>query len=111
MESTSGERLDSGTPPNGASSIEPMFNFRSLAAVIGDEEKNGASSEHVEGTVHGPEAEDSAILAESKSQLSFSSNQDEIEPVRSKSDILGPKELEMKSFEITRRTREAETIS
>ena len=113
MESTSGERLDSGTPPTGTSSIEPMFNFRSLAAVIGDEEKNGASSEHFEGTVHGPEVENSAILAESKSPLSFSSNPYEIKPVRSKSssDILGPKELEMKSVEITGPTRDAETVT
>lgn len=37
----------SGTPPGGGAGIEPMFNFRSLAAMIGDEEKGGGSA-HVE---------------------------------------------------------------
>ena len=39
-----------GTPPGGGAGIEPMFNFRSLAAMIGDEEKgNGPSHfEHLE---------------------------------------------------------------
>ena len=37
----------SSTPPGGGAGIEPMFNFRSLAAMIGDEEK-GDGSTHVE---------------------------------------------------------------
>ena len=38
----------SGTPPGGGAETEPMFNFRSLAAMIGDEEKVEDQSEHVE---------------------------------------------------------------
>lgn len=39
----------SGTPPGGGDGTEPMFNFRSLAAMIGDNEK-GESSLHVDDT-------------------------------------------------------------
>jgi hypothetical protein len=39
--------LRSETPPGGGAGTEPMFNFRSLAAVIGDEDK-----EHAAGSVH-----------------------------------------------------------
>lgn len=39
----------SGTPPGGGAGVEPMFNFRSLAAMVGDDEKAEASHvEHVE---------------------------------------------------------------
>lgn len=31
----------SGTPPGGGAGLEPMFNFRSLAAMVGDDEKHG----------------------------------------------------------------------
>ena len=44
--STHGAFPGSNTPP-GSSSLEPMFNFRSLAAMIGDEDKTGDSS-HLE---------------------------------------------------------------
>lgn len=37
----------SGTPSNGAG-LEPMFNFRSLAAMIGDEDKGRNTGEHLE---------------------------------------------------------------
>lgn len=37
----------SSTPP-GSSSLEPMFNFRSLAAMIGDEDKANGDPAHVE---------------------------------------------------------------
>ncbi|KAH0551617.1 hypothetical protein GP486_007166 [Trichoglossum hirsutum] len=37
----------SATPPGGGAGAEPMFNFRSLAAVIGDEEKE-AEAHHIE---------------------------------------------------------------
>lgn len=35
------DTLLSGTPPGGGAGMEPMFNFRSLAAMVGDEEKPG----------------------------------------------------------------------
>lgn len=37
------ENTISGTPPGGGAGVEPMFNFRSLAAMIGDEEKGTGS--------------------------------------------------------------------
>lgn len=33
----------SGTPPGGGAGLEPMFNFRSLAAMVGDDEKHGSA--------------------------------------------------------------------
>lgn len=51
VESASGEHQGSRTPPHEASdAAEPMYNFRSLAEVIGDEEKDANASEHVEHT-------------------------------------------------------------
>lgn len=38
----------SGTPPTNTTNLEPMLNFRSLAAVIGEEDKPGHESEHIE---------------------------------------------------------------
>lgn len=35
----------SGTPPGGGAGIEPMFNFRSLAAMVGDEKSNDTKHE------------------------------------------------------------------
>jgi hypothetical protein len=43
---------DRAATGDGNQSMEPMFNFRSLAAVIGDEDKRDESAEHVE---HSPE--------------------------------------------------------
>lgn len=46
------ETLLSNTPPGGGAGLEPMFNFRSLAAMVGDDEKteNSAYIEHKEDT-------------------------------------------------------------
>lgn len=46
------ETLLSGTPPGGGAGLEPMFNFRSLAAMVGEDEKMGnpTSSELTEDT-------------------------------------------------------------
>ena len=38
----------SGTPPGGGAGLEPMFNFRSLAAMVGEDEKTQAASQHNE---------------------------------------------------------------
>ncbi|KAH0536200.1 hypothetical protein FGG08_006908 [Glutinoglossum americanum] len=51
----------SATPPGGGAGTEPMFNFRSLAAVIGDEEKE-AEANHIE---HPASAHDSKNIGES----------------------------------------------
>lgn len=40
----------SGTPPNESSSADPLFNFRSLAAMIDDQDKSAERTEHVEDT-------------------------------------------------------------
>ena len=44
---SSQESFLSGTPPAGGAGTEPMFNFRSLAAMVGDDEKN-REAKHVE---------------------------------------------------------------
>ncbi|KAJ5081993.1 hypothetical protein N7532_011036 [Penicillium argentinense] len=59
MENTPDERLGHATTDGSNTSTEPMFNFRSLAAVIGDEEK-GNESEHVEDTSNQPREEGSS---------------------------------------------------
>lgn len=45
------DHLQSGTPGNSGPGLEPMFNFRSLAAMIGDEEK-AREAEHTEYVEH-----------------------------------------------------------
>ncbi|KAK5128316.1 hypothetical protein LTR85_002983 [Meristemomyces frigidus] len=47
----------SGTTPTATSSLEPMFNFRSLAAVIGNEDK-ARESEHIENAEPASKAEE-----------------------------------------------------
>ena len=46
------------TPAAGTSNLEPMLNFRSLAAMIGEEDKDGRESEHVEHAETGSKAEE-----------------------------------------------------
>ncbi|KAK2797335.1 hypothetical protein FQN50_009230 [Emmonsiellopsis sp. PD_5] len=49
VESASSEQIGSRTLPNASNSaLEPLLGFRSLAAVIGDEDKGSSSGEHVE---------------------------------------------------------------
>ncbi|PGG96542.1 protein SIP5 [Blastomyces parvus] len=56
VESTSAELIGSGSAPNSTNSaIEPVLNFRSLDAVIGDEDKG--CSEHLEGVTSPKEAQ------------------------------------------------------
>lgn len=48
-----------GTPPPGSAGSDSMFNFRSLAAMIGEEsEKAGRGSEHIENSISGQESAD-----------------------------------------------------
>ncbi|OAX85094.1 protein SIP5 [Emergomyces africanus] len=53
VESISGEQIVSGSAPNsGNQALEPVLNFRSLDAVIGDEDKTGSCTEQqVEGVM------------------------------------------------------------
>jgi hypothetical protein len=107
MEANSGERTADGS----SASLEPLFNFRSLAAVIGDDEK-GHESEHIEDTTH--RAEGSSSATPSVHQLSADVARDSDptksekppvvkEPVEVQDSPGGilPKELETRSVEIT----------
>ncbi|EKV11168.1 Protein sip5 [Penicillium digitatum] len=88
-------------------SSEPMYNFRSLAAVIGDEEKVDDSTEHVEDTSKKPQTERSSSSATPSIHQPFSDVNPESTHIiesrvecRDHSGIL-PKELETRSVEIT----------
>ncbi|EEH44130.1 uncharacterized protein PADG_00419 [Paracoccidioides brasiliensis Pb18] len=49
VESTSGEQIGTSFVPNASSSaLEPLLGFRSLDAVIGDEDKGSSSNDHLE---------------------------------------------------------------
>ncbi|KAJ5558156.1 hypothetical protein N7535_008372 [Penicillium sp. DV-2018c] len=88
-------------------SLEPMFNFRSLAAVIGDEEKMDESVEHVEDTSNKqlPEGT-SSNGAPSVHQTSAEMSSETTPIVESHLEThsnsgIPPKELETRSIEIT----------
>ncbi|KAI9044616.1 Sip5p [Aspergillus affinis] len=93
------------------STSEPMFNFRSLAAVIGDEEKKekSESAEHVEDTSSKPTAEGSTshVSALTPSQPKEDrpvSASEKVEPeatVEENDEHLVSKELETRSVEVT----------
>ncbi|KAK4865636.1 hypothetical protein LT330_009069 [Penicillium expansum] len=89
------------------SSLEPMFNFRSLAAVIGDEEKVDDSTEHVEDTSNKPQTEGSSSSATPSVHQPFPEVNPDSAPIfESHAESLDhagtlPKELESRSVEIT----------
>lgn len=111
LETNSEERVgnhastDAGNP-----SLEPMLNFRSLAAVIGDEDK-GHDSQHVEDASAQPAGSSSATP--SVSQPPGDTPRTETDPVNAENKELAatqqdrdvnlqlPKELETRSVEIT----------
>lgn len=106
-----GHMASDGSTP----SLEPLFNFRSLAAVIGDEEK-GHESEHIEDTTQ--HAQGSSSAAPSVHQPSAEATQSEGDPTQSEKGLLDkapvevqdspsgglPNELETRSVEITHET-------
>ncbi|CAG8303205.1 unnamed protein product [Penicillium salamii] len=104
METTPDERT--GHSAEGSTNSEPMFNFRSLAAVIGDEEKGDESTEHVEDASHKLQCEGSSSSA-TPSVHQPSTETSEVPPiVESRTDARDgagslPKELETRSVEIT----------
>ncbi|KAL3494222.1 hypothetical protein BJX62DRAFT_52696 [Aspergillus germanicus] len=98
-----------------SSSTEPLFNFRSLAAVIGDEDKPDESPEHIEDTTTprsivegsasnapGPAGEPSTPEADAAMQ--------EGQRVEENQESFIPKEIEARSVEITH-GRNPETTS
>jgi hypothetical protein len=108
MEANPEERTGSHIAADGSNiSLEPMFNFRSLAEVIGDEDK-GNESEHVEDTSAHSKAEGSSSATPSVNQPSADSAKAEPAPatnpqveVEDSSSGMLPKELETRSVEIT----------
>ncbi|PYI19184.1 hypothetical protein BO99DRAFT_333722 [Aspergillus violaceofuscus CBS 115571] len=107
------------TSADGASSsTEPLFNFRSLAAVIGDEDKGDEGTEHVEDSTPKPDASSAASTS-----LSATANDEMVksekvltEPTPAslevpKNEELIPKEMDSRSAEMTSATRDAETAS
>ncbi|PYH99531.1 hypothetical protein BO71DRAFT_192818 [Aspergillus ellipticus CBS 707.79] len=116
VESMSGDHAGPHMSAEGTSSFaEPMFNFRSLAAVIGDEDKPDEAAEHVEDTLSksnaegsashpGPTAEDAPSSGRAPAaESSASPEQQQVS--------LMPKELEPQSLELTGTTRDAGATS
>ncbi|KAJ5658102.1 uncharacterized protein N7484_001751 [Penicillium longicatenatum] len=113
METTPDERPTGHVSADGSNtSLEPMFNFRSLAAVIGDEDKDH-ESEHVENATQ--DAEGSSSATPSVHQPTADPAKPEPTPIVStKVDSEGsvsPKELETRSVEISAPTANPEATS
>ncbi|KAJ5677416.1 uncharacterized protein N7477_003049 [Penicillium maclennaniae] len=115
MEATADERTGSHLTADGSNtSLEPMFNFRSLAEVIGDEEKS-QEADYVEDTSVFPKAEGSSSATPSVHQPSADPEKTESQPasipqveVEDSSHGMLPKELETRSVEITGTTPDTE---
>ncbi|KAI9741698.1 MAG: SNF1-interacting protein [Cirrosporium novae-zelandiae] len=81
------ESISSGTPPGGGAGTEPMFNFQSLAAMIGDDEKaeESPSCEHFE-------SRDQELIdhaeASSSSNSKAASNLEAVHPVTERNENL-----------------------
>ncbi|PIG69073.1 C2H2 zinc finger protein [Aspergillus arachidicola] len=119
VESMSGDHT--GTTEGNGSSTEPLFNFRSLAAVIGDEDKRDASAEHVENTSSSPQAEGSTSRSVPPVDHAHTEdtvfNADAATPAGSEFALpesqgyFIPKELETRSVEITDSTGNPQATS
>lgn len=108
VESSSDDRTGPYASGNGSSaSIEPMFNFRSLAAVIGDEEKGEESTEHVEHTSRRPNAEG---VPNSQAESGSTETAEAKDSSQEDSSSM-PKELETRSVEIPTPAQNAEAQS
>lgn len=104
------------TADTSSTSLEPMFNFRSLAAVIGDEEKGNESAEHVENHPTKPQAEGASSSAAPSvhPDAATPDSTPAMEPgveVQNDHDSTLPKELETRSVEITSAAQNPETPS
>ncbi|KKK16440.1 hypothetical protein P175DRAFT_0505594 [Aspergillus ochraceoroseus IBT 24754] len=103
--------------PNGegtSSSTEPLFNFRSLAAVIGDDEKGEEPAEHIEDTTSqvtpkGPISASAPPSSEPPASGSGVVVEKELQ-VEENQECYMPKKLEARSVEITE-TRNPEATS
>ena len=91
----------SGTPPGGGAGLEPMFNFRSLAAMIDNEDKRAASplvehSEHTDGLLSEPlpdEPQGTSISAEVTTPSETTASQASDQATVSEDHPLASKEL------------------
>ncbi|KAI2813202.1 hypothetical protein CBS115989_9672 [Aspergillus niger] len=104
-----------GSAEGAGSFAEPLYNFRSLAAVIGDEEKGDEAPEHVEETSSKPNVEGSASqsvqpVAEASVAEPATTTEAKV-PMEEQRDNLIPKELETQSVEITGTTHDTEATS
>ncbi|KAJ5246987.1 Protein sip5 [Penicillium chermesinum] len=107
---TPDDHVSNPTAEEGKTSTEPMFNFRSLAAVIDDEDK-AHEPEHVENTAQ-PNVEGSSSGTPSINQPAADTGKPEPAPVvRAAATVDGvlPKELETRSVEITTPAADSET--
>ncbi|BDD57896.1 SNF1-interacting protein [Monascus purpureus] len=121
VEQNADERVSPYSSADGSSaSLEPMFNFRSLAAMIGDEDKPTESAEHTEEIASKPEVGSSASSFPSDNQSPPRLPQLELEHItplqesmvsQENRECLIPKELETSSIEITNATPNAEATS
>lgn len=118
METTPEEHPGLYAAADGSStSLEPMFNFRSLAAVIGDDEK-GHESEHAEAATQQPAVQGSSSGTPSVNQPPTDAIQPDPTPVvkpcleiQDAPDGILPKELETRSIEIAPTTANPEPTS
>ncbi|OQD79498.1 hypothetical protein PENANT_c049G10906 [Penicillium antarcticum] len=108
IDNTPEERTGSHPAADSNTSLEPMLNFRSLAAVIGHEEKVDESAEHVEDTANKPQAEgSSSSAAPSVHQPPTDASPEKAPAVESRTETeddhadIHSKELETRSIEIT----------
>ncbi|KAJ5757829.1 uncharacterized protein N7511_006523 [Penicillium nucicola] len=108
IDNTPEERTGSHPAADSNTSLEPMLNFRSLAAVIGNEEKVDESADHVEDTSNKPQAEgSSSSAAPSVHQPPPEANLETAPAVDSRTETeddhtdMHSKELETRSVEIT----------
>lgn len=95
-ENGASDQLDSNASSN---AIESMFNFRSLAAVIGDEEKSHAA-EHAEHVEDAAAQESSAAATAAKPEAA----EDVCQPPQEDVPSIVPKELNAHSVEISHET-------
>ncbi|KAF3406680.1 hypothetical protein DPV78_000704 [Talaromyces pinophilus] len=112
FETGTAENPDSGEGSSNPA-LEPMFNFRSLAAVIGDEEKANGVAEHAEHVEDATQQQSSttSIPTISKSppiedQNSTTSPMNTQSPIPSQDPVhsIAPKELNAHSVEVSRET-------
>lgn len=86
-----------GANGDSSASSEPMFNFRSLAAVIGDEDEKGEQAEQTEHVEHRPSESASSDATAKPNGAEITENVRQSE----QRECIMPKELETRSVEIT----------